>query len=69
MDPVTPPDVAAEVASHLANSKHVVVPHRGHVVFGINLECLDEMVLKFLEKGSVDGLNASCVEQIAPLPF
>jgi pimeloyl-ACP methyl ester carboxylesterase len=70
MDPVTPPEWGAEVASHLPNSKHVVIRHHAHVPVGLtNIECLDKVTLEFLERGSVNNLDTSCLDQMLPPPF
>ncbi|MDT7777717.1 MAG: hypothetical protein QOC99_229 [Acidobacteriota bacterium] len=70
MDPVTPPEWGAEVASHLPNSKHVVIRHHAHVPNGLtNIECLDKVTLEFLERGDVKNLDTSCLDQMLPPPF
>ncbi|MGH8494784.1 MAG: alpha/beta hydrolase [Gammaproteobacteria bacterium] len=70
MDPVTPPEWAAEVASHLPNSRHVVIPHEAHAPGGLsNLECLDGMIMDFLDRGDAKAVNASCVDKMLPPPF
>jgi pimeloyl-ACP methyl ester carboxylesterase len=61
LDPVTPPWMAREVARHLPKSKHVIVEQGHHGMTGIsNIQCLDGLILPFLEKGSADGLDAAC---------
>jgi hypothetical protein len=70
MDPVTPPERGEEVASHLPNSKHVVIARGAHGVDGLtNLECIDEMILKFLAKGTARDLDTSCAERVLAPPF
>ena len=70
MDPVTPPAWGAKVAGHLPNSLHVVIPHHAHIPAGLSrMECLDGLTMEFLRRGSVEGLDASCVDQMLPPPF
>jgi pimeloyl-ACP methyl ester carboxylesterase len=70
MDPVTPPERGEEVASHLPNSRHVVIPHGAHGMDGLtNVECFDKLVLEFLAKGNARDLDTSCVEQLRAPPF
>ena len=70
MDPVTPPGWIAKVAKHLPSSKHVIIRHHAHVPEGLShMECLDKMILEFLEKGSTKAIDTSCVGQMLPPPF
>jgi pimeloyl-ACP methyl ester carboxylesterase len=70
MDPVTPPERGEEVASHLPNSKHVIISHGAHGTEGLtNLECLDKLMLEFLSKGNARDLDTTCVERVLPPPF
>jgi len=57
-DPVTPPEWGDAVAEHLPNSLHIVVPGGGH---GPGNDCTDALEAEFLDRASVDGLDASCV--------
>ncbi|MEY2509695.1 MAG: hypothetical protein QOE26_458 [Verrucomicrobiota bacterium] len=70
LDPVTPPERGEEVASHLPNSKHVVIAQGAHGLDGLtNLECIDKVMLEFLAKGSARDLDTSCVERVFAPPF
>ena len=70
MDPVTPPDWIEEVARHLPNSKHVIIRHHAHVPEGLShMECLDKMIIDFLDKGDPKVIDISCVRQMLPPPF
>jgi len=70
MDPVTPPKYGEEVARHLPNSRHVIIPEAGHGVDGLtDTGCIDRVVIEFLDKGDAKNLDASCVERMAPPPF
>lgn len=65
-DPVTPAEFAEEVAAQLPNSVHVVVEGGGH---GVGGPCVLGMQLTLVETGSVEGLDASCVEGVRGPPF
>jgi pimeloyl-ACP methyl ester carboxylesterase len=70
MDPVTPPKYGEEVARHLPNSRHVIIPQAGHGVDGLtDADCFDRIAIEFLEKGDAKNLDVSCVERMAPPPF
>jgi pimeloyl-ACP methyl ester carboxylesterase len=66
-DPVTPPSNAERVAQGLSDSLQLVVPGGGHNV--IYRGCIPRLAAEFIDAGSPQGLDASCVEQIEPLPF
>jgi pimeloyl-ACP methyl ester carboxylesterase len=66
-DPVTPPENGALVASELQNALHVVAPGQGHVV--IHRGCIPKLATELVESGSVQGLDPSCVKDIAPAAF
>lgn len=57
-DPVTPPSWGNEVAEHLQNRLHVVVPRAGH---GVGGPCITQIENRFVSTGNVDGLDISCV--------
>jgi pimeloyl-ACP methyl ester carboxylesterase len=57
-DPVTPPANAEAVARHLSASLHVVFPGAGHVPMGA---CALALQRQLIERGSVQGLDTSCV--------
>jgi pimeloyl-ACP methyl ester carboxylesterase len=68
MDPVTPPRYGEEVASHLPNSRHVIIPQAGHGVDGLtDPGCIDRIAIEFLSDAK--NLDVSCVERMAPPPF
>ncbi|MCI0396537.1 MAG: alpha/beta hydrolase [Chloroflexi bacterium] len=66
-DPITPPVYAAQVAESLPNSLHLVVPGYGHVV--ISVGCLPRLAADFIAQGTVEGLDATCLERLQPPPF
>jgi pimeloyl-ACP methyl ester carboxylesterase len=65
MDPVTPPRWGDEAARHLPNSLHVVVPG-AHGVYG---SCTTSIMQEFLAKGSVGGIDITCVQSMTLPPF
>ena len=66
-DPVTPPSYAAQVAETFSNSLNLVAHGQSHSVMK-NI-CLRDITTEFIEKGSVEDLDTSCVENILPAPF
>ncbi|MCH9647378.1 MAG: alpha/beta hydrolase [Deltaproteobacteria bacterium] len=66
-DPVTPPEYGDRVAATLSQSLHLVVPGIGHNVLPHG--CVPDLVEEFIEAGSFEGLETSCVEAIEPPPF
>ena len=70
LDPVTPPKYGEEVAKHLPNSRHVIIPEGAHDADGLtDLGCIDRIALEFLEKGDAKDLDVSCVERMKPPSF
>lgn len=67
LDPVTPPSNGEEVLQHLRRGKHVVVPGTGHNTLG--QACVSRLVADFLDRGSTDGLDTSCVQSVRRPPF
>ena len=64
-DPVTPPIYGDTAAKYLSNSLHIIVPHGGHGFNGLNgIECVDNLIVSFIERGTTAGLNTSCVGSI-----
>jgi hypothetical protein len=66
LDPAAQPEYAAEEAKYLVHSKHVIVRNGSH---GQDAPCIMTLTLKFIDTGSTQGLDTSCVEQIRLLPF
>ncbi len=69
IDPVTPPQYGEELAGYLPNSMHVIIPNAGHEFGTVWEDALDDVVAQFISEGSVDGLDASCVQQHVRPPF
>jgi pimeloyl-ACP methyl ester carboxylesterase len=69
-DPVTPPQRGEEVARYLSNNRHVIVPQAAHGIDGLtNADCLDKIILEFIERADAKDLDVSCVDRMAPPPF
>lgn len=69
-DPVTPPIYGDTAAKHLSHSLHVIVPHGGHGFGGLNgIDCIDNLITSFVEKGTTSGLDTSCVSSISRQGF
>jgi len=66
-DPVTPPHYAAQVAETFPNSVNLVARGQSHSVMG-NV-CLRDITTAFIENGTLEELDTSCVENIKPAPF
>lgn len=65
LDPVTPASNAVHAAKTLKNSVQVVVPGGGHSFQGFKgIECLDDLIVKTVETGKVEGLDTSCVARM-----
>jgi pimeloyl-ACP methyl ester carboxylesterase len=66
-DPVTPPQDAEAIRGGFAHSVHVILNGFGHGQ--LTAPCIDRLMATFIERGSVEGLDVSCVAQDRPLPF
>jgi pimeloyl-ACP methyl ester carboxylesterase len=67
LDPITPPSYGDLVAATQSHARHLIAPGQGHGV--IARGCLPEIVDDFVAAGTVDDLDAECVERLAPDPF
>lgn len=65
LDPVTPPWLAEDAARSLPNSRRLVVHNATHTSY----ECVENVVANFIDQGSSQGLDVSCIDQIRRLPF
>ena len=64
-DPVTPPSYGATVAKTLSNSLNIVVPHGAHGLGGLEgMDCIDNLVMEFVKRGSNKDLDTACVKSI-----
>lgn len=69
-DPVTPPSLGKNIAKHLSQSRQIVIANNAHVEDGLSdLECLDKLILTFIETPDVHKLDPSCVDNMQPEPF
>ena len=59
-DSVTPPEFAERAAKELSNHLHVVFPEASHGNWGA---CGQQIMGDFFQRGSVQGLDVSCVGQ------
>lgn len=66
-DPVTPPQYASQTAETFSNSLNLVAKGQSHSV--MKNVCLREITTAFIDQGSVDDLDTSCVGNIIPAPF
>ena len=70
LDPITPPQRGEEVAKYLPNSRQVIIQEAGHGVDGLSDGgCIDRIIIDFMDKGSANDLDTSCVDRMAPPPF
>ena len=65
-DAVTPPDFGDRVAKLLPNSRHIIFPESSHGNTGF---CGIKLIADFIEKGSAETLDVSCVTQQKPPKF
>jgi pimeloyl-ACP methyl ester carboxylesterase len=66
LDHVTPPRYGDQVAKSLNNSRHVVLPNRGH---NDTDPCVSEIIQGFVAAGSLQGLDTSCLAKSEDLSF
>ena len=62
LDPITPPRWGDEMATHFEKALHLVAPATGHNVspFG----CAPDLLTQFIEEGSLENLDGSCLDEI-----
>jgi len=60
LDPVTRPKFAEEAARYLPNSLHVIAPG----AHGVGGECIESIKQQFLQAGSIEDLDVSCINSI-----
>lgn len=70
LDPATPPGGAHLAARTLSNALHVVIPGGGHGAGNMpGIECVRELMTRFVREASVRGLDPSCVGEVRRPPF
>ncbi len=53
-----------------ANGREIVIPQMAHVPDGLsNIECIDELMLNFLESNDFNAIDTYCIRSMAPPPF
>jgi pimeloyl-ACP methyl ester carboxylesterase len=65
LDPVTPPYLATPLLRWLANGRQVIMHNATHSLY----ECQEKLARDFIERGTANGLDTSCVDGIKRLPF
>jgi pimeloyl-ACP methyl ester carboxylesterase len=69
-DPIEPPSNMADADRLWPNGLHVVEPTQGHDINGDAWSaCLDSLTARFIDSGSVAGLDTSCLAAIPARPF
>ncbi|MES1240888.1 MAG: alpha/beta fold hydrolase [Acidobacteriota bacterium] len=64
-DPATPPGDGEKTVRHLSHGIQVVIPGGAHGDGGMKgWECEDDLFVRFLEAGSTEGLDTSCVAKM-----
>lgn len=61
-DPATVPEMGERALRHLPNGRHLVVPATSHGPAFPG--CVAELVRRFVDTGSAEGLNEGCVQEI-----
>lgn len=67
LDPVTPPEWGELARRTLTNSKHLVAPNASHTI--ASHTCANKIIAKFIEQGSVDNIDGSCLQEQRLKPF
>jgi len=67
LDPITPPEYAARVATTLSNSRHIVAPGQGHTV--LVRGCIPKLAAEFLDSADPKALDPACVQKLKAAPF
>lgn len=66
-DPVTPPARGEQMARHFPHHRHVIVPAAAHNTSFLG--CVPDLIAAFLEHGSADALETTCVNTVTWPPF
>ena len=67
LDPATPPRYGDQVLRGLSRGRHLVFPNGSHS--GDTGGCLENVLSEFVEEGSVEALDTSCVAKVQRPPF
>jgi pimeloyl-ACP methyl ester carboxylesterase len=65
LDPVTPPFVGAAALAQYTQGKQIVVHNGTHSSY----ECTERLMAEFFDRGTWQGLDTTCVDQVQRLPF
>ena len=65
LDPVTPPDAATPLLKGLPNARQIILRNATHNTY----DCAERLAREFIDKGTTQGLDFACAEQIKRLPF
>ncbi|MFL6195988.1 MAG: alpha/beta fold hydrolase, partial [Thermoanaerobaculia bacterium] len=64
-DPATPASSGERVARTLKRARHLVIPDAGHSTAGMRGgDCLFGMIATFVEAGTAEGLDTSCIARM-----
>lgn len=66
-DPVTPPHTGLAMGRHFSSSWQVVVPGAAHNASFSG--CVPDLIARFIERGTADGLDTGCASQVGWPPF
>jgi len=66
-DPVTPEPWAKAVSEHLSNATTLVAAGGNHSISSEG--CVPQLIAQFIERASMQNVNADCVGKIKPLPL
>jgi pimeloyl-ACP methyl ester carboxylesterase len=70
MDPIDPPENMAGAGSLWPNSLSLNAPYQGHAISDMNMiRCWWSIQNNFIQTGSVEGLDTSCLQKLSPPKF
>lgn len=70
-DPVTPPAYAEDATAYLPDFLHLILEEGQHGPYDLEggWQCVNGIWADFLERGGLDGLDASCAGELTRQPF
>jgi len=66
-DPATPAENGTAVARGFSDSVHIIIPDQGHGQLAT--PCVDDLMARFIDAGTTQKLDISCVKADRPPPF
>lgn len=70
LDPVNPARYGEAALTHLSHGRHLIVPEGHHGLSGlVHPDCVIRLQREFLERGTAEGLDTSCLQTIHRQPF